>query len=165
MEFKVVSEYAIYAVRLLSLTGARLGEIINLKWDYVNWEKGTLDLPDSKTGAKPIYLNGPAKDLLSQIVRQPDNPYVCCGAVPGQKIVNIQKSWRRLRTMAELDDVRLHDLRHTFASVAVSNGVSLHIVGALLGHSQPRTTARYAHLAANPLIEAANIIGKKLVGS
>lgn len=66
--------------------------------------------------------------------------------------------------MAGLDDVRLHDLRHTFASVAVSNGVSLHIVGALLGHSQPRTTARYAHLAANPLIEAADLVGKKLGG-
>lgn len=159
---KVVSDYAIYAVKLLSLTGARLGEVINLKWDYVNWERGTLELPDSKTGAKSIYLNGPAKDILSQIVRQADNPYVCCGVVPGKPIVNIQKSWRRLRAMAGLEDVRLHDLRHTFASVAVSNGVSLHIVGALLGHTQPRTTHRYAHLAANPLIEAADLVGEKM---
>lgn len=163
MRDKVVSDYAIYAVRLLMLTGARLGEIINLKWDYVNWSRGTLDLPDSKTGAKLIYLNGPAKDILSEIVRQPDNPYVCCGAVSGQPIVNIQKSWRRLRGLAGLDDVRLHDLRHTFASVAVSNGMSLPIIGALLGHSQPRTTARYAHLAVDPLLEAAEQVGKKFI--
>ena len=116
---------------------------------------GTIDLPDSKVGTRPIYLNQPARDILSEITKQTDNPYVCCGAVPGRPIVNIQKSWRRIRTLAAIEDVRLNDLRHTFASVAVSNGVSLHIVGGLLGHTQPRTTARYAHLAADPLIEAA----------
>jgi len=80
----------------------------------------------------------------------------------GQPIINIQKPWRRIRALADLDDVRLHDLRHTFASVAVMNGMSLPIVGALLGHSKPQTTARYAHLAAEPLREAAELIGKKL---
>lgn len=159
---KIVSCYAVHAIKLLILTGARLSEIMTLKWDYVNWERGTFDLPDSKTGLRPIYLNDAAKDVLSSIVRKTDNPYVCCGAVPGQPIVNIQKSWRRIRSMANLDDVRLNDLRHTFASVAVSNGVSLHIVGGLLGHTQPRTTARYAHLAADPLIEAAELVGGKL---
>jgi len=90
------------------------------------------------------------KDILSDIVRQVDNPYVICGAVTGERIVNLQKSWRRVRARAGLEDVRLHDLRHTFASVAVSGGMSLPMIGALLGHSQPRTTARYAHLAADP---------------
>ena len=164
MEDKIVSDYAIYAIRLLSLTGARLGEIINLKWEYINWEKGTLELPDSKTGAKTIYLNAPAKDILSRIVRQINNPYVCCGSVEGRPIVNIQKSWRRIRAMANLEDVRMHDLRHTFASVAVSSGMSLPMIGALLGHSEPRTTARYAHLASDPLIEAAELIGHKIAG-
>lgn len=165
MREKIVSDYAIYAIRLLSLTGARLGEILSLKWEYINWEKGTLELPDSKTGAKAIYLNAPAKDILSEIVRQTDNSYVCCGAVEGKPIVNIQKSWRRIRSMAGLEDVRLHDLRHTFASVAVSNGMSLPMIGALLGHSQPSTTARYAHLAADPLREAAEMVGNKIMTS
>ena len=164
MEDQIVSDYAIYAIRLLSLTGARLGEIINLKWEYINWEKGTLELPDSKTGAKTIYLNAPAKDILSRIVRQIKTPYVCCGSVEGRPIVNIQKSWRRIRAMANLEDVRMHDLRHTFASVAVSSGMSLPMIGALLGHSEPRTTARYAHLASDPLIEAAELIGHKIAG-
>lgn len=159
---KLISPYAIAAIRLLSLTGARLGEILSLKWDYVNWDSRTLDLPDSKTGAKTIYLNDPAKDILTNIIRQADNPYVICGAVPGERIVNLQKSWRRVRARAGLDDVRLHDLRHTFASVAVSGGMSLPLVGALLGHSQPRTTARYAHLATDPLKEAVEKIGTEI---
>jgi len=162
MSENLVSDYAIYAIRLLNLTGARLGEILKLKWDYVNWEKRTLDLPDSKTGEKTIYLNDPAIDILAKITRQDDNPYVICGARHGQHIVNLQKSWRRIRSMANLEDVRLHDLRHTYASIAVSNGMSLPLIGALLGHSQPRTTARYAHLASGPLKEAAEIIGLKV---
>lgn len=160
----LISEYAIYAIRLLSLTGARLSEILKLKWQYVNWERGTLDLPDSKTGEKSIYLNEPAKDILAKIVRQAENPYVICGSKPGSHIVNLQKSWRRIRSTADLEDVRLHDLRHTFASVAVSSGMSLPLIGALLGHSQPRTTARYAHLAAGPLRDAAEKIGLEIKG-
>jgi len=158
----VISEYAIFAIRLLSLTGARLGEILSLKWEYINWEMGTLDLPDSKTGQKSVYLNEPAKEILRTIARQVDNPYVICGAKPGKHIVNLQKSWRRIRASADLDDVRLHDLRHTFASIAVSGGMSLPLIGALLGHSQPRTTARYAHLASGPLREAVEKIGRKV---
>lgn len=157
-----ISEYAVYAIRLLSLTGARLSEILQLKWEYINWEMGTLDLPDSKTGQKSIYLNEPAKEILRNIIRQVDNPYVICGAKPGEHIVNLQKSWRRIRAMADLNDVRLHDLRHTFASIAVSGGMSLPLIGALLGHSQPRTTARYAHLASGPLREAVEKIGKEV---
>lgn len=158
----LASPYAVAALRLLSLTGARLSEILTLKWEYVNWERGTLELPDSKTGAKSIYLNEPAKDILSAIIRQTDNPYVICGRDVGGRIVNLQKPWRRIRKMADLDDVRIHDLRHTFASVAAMGGMSLPMIGALLGHSQPQTTARYAHLAANPLLEAAEEIGRKI---
>jgi len=157
-----ISEYAIYAIRLLNLTGARLGEILRLKWEYVNWDKGTLDLPDSKTGEKTIYINEPAMDILKKIIQQVDNPYVICGAKQGEHIVNLQKSWRHIRSMAGLEDVRLHDLRHTFASIAVSSGMSLPLIGALLGHSQPRTTARYAHLAAGPLKEAVEKIGMEV---
>jgi len=161
-EQNIASSYAVNAIRLLSLTGARLREITHLKWEYVNFERGTLDLPDSKTGRKTIYLNAAAKDILAQIVRQADNPYVICGLVEGGPLINLQKSWARIRTMAGIEDVRMHDLRHTFASVAAMGGMSLPMIGALLGHSQPQTTARYAHLAADPLKEAAEQIGQKI---
>lgn len=155
--------YASESIRMLIFTGARLREILDLKWSYINWELGILSLPKSKTGAKTIYLNPQSIEVLNRIVRQKDNPYVFCGVKQGQPIVNLQKPWRRIRAMADLDDVRLHDLRHTFASVAVMNGMSLPIVGALLGHSKPQTTARYAHLAAEPLRKAAEQVGQHIV--
>jgi integrase len=128
----------------------------------VNFEKSTLDLPDSKTGRKTIYLSAAAKDVLAQIVRQADNPYVICGIIEGGPLINLQKPWTRIRAMAGLEDVRMHDLRHTFASVAAMGGMSLPMIGALLGHSQPQTTARYAHLAADPLKDAVERIGQKI---
>ena len=157
--------YTIEAIRMLKFTGARLREILDLKWEFIDYELGVLHLPKSKTGAKTIYLNPLALEVLDRIIKQKDNPYVFCGVKQGQPIINIQKPWRRIRAMADLDDVRLHDLRHTFASVAVMNGMSLPIVGALLGHSKPQTTARYAHLAADPLREAAEFIGEKMSGT
>jgi len=157
--------YTIEAIRMLKFTGARLREILDLKWEFIDYELGVLHLPKSKTGAKTIYLNPLALEVLDRIIKQKDNPYVFCGVKQGQPIINIQKPWRRIRAMADLDDVRLHDLRHTFASVAVMNGMSLPIVGALLGHSKPQTTVRYAHLAADPLREAAEFIGEKMSGT
>jgi len=161
-ETQLASSYAVNAIRLLSLTGARLREITHLKWEYVNFERGTLELPDSKTGRKTIYLSAAAKDIIAQIPRQADNPYVICGIVQGGPLINLQKPWSRIRKIADLEDVRMHDLRHTFASVAAMGGMSLPMIGALLGHSQPQTTARYAHFAANPLLEAAEKIGQKI---
>ncbi len=161
----IATSYAVNALRLLILTGARLREITHLKWKYVNTERGTLDLPDSKTGAKTIYLNAAAKDVLSKIVKQENNPYVICGLVEGQALVNLQKPWARIRTLAKLEDVRIHDLRHTFASVAAMGGMSLPMIGALLGHSQPQTTARYAHLAADPLKAANEKVGNEIFKS
>ena len=102
--------------------------------------------------------------MLSQIPKQADNPYVICGSVEGQPIINLQKSWRRVRTKAELEDVRIHDLRHTFASHAVMGGTPLAIVSKLLGHSQIATTMRYAHLADSELAEASDGIGSVLAG-
>lgn len=158
----IASSYAVNAIRLLSLTGARLREITHLKWEHVNLERGTLDLPDSKTGRKTIYLNAAAKDVLSKIVKQIDNPYVICGIIQCSPLINLQKPWTRIRSIAGLDDVRIHDLRHTFASVAVMGGMSLPMIGALLGHTRPQTTARYAHLAADPLRRAAEMVGNKI---
>jgi integrase len=135
----------IAAIRLLMLTGARLGEIQTLKWEYVR--NGYIALPDSKTGAKRIELGTAAVQLLAHVKRIKGNPYVITGTAPGQHWNDLQRPWRRIRAKAGLPDLRIHDLRHTFASVAASDGESLSIIGKLLGHSQPQTTARYAHLA------------------
>ena len=139
------SPYVIAALRLLLLTGCRLSEIQTLKWDYI--QGNSLRLPDSKTGAKKVYLGEAALEILSKIERVENNPYVIVGNKAGQHITDMQKPWRRIRTLANLEGVRMHDFRHTLASEAVSGGESLHMTGKLLGHSQSQTTDRYAHLA------------------
>jgi len=150
--------WMIAALRLLVLTGARRDEILSLKWDEVDLDRQLLRLADSKTGQKTIFLNAPAIEILASIPTQMDNPFVICGQKPGSHLVNIQKPWRRIRKAADLDDVRIHDLRHSFASVGAMNGASLPIIGALLGHSKPETTGRYAHLGAHPLHSASDMI-------
>ena len=110
-----------------------------------------LRLPDSKTGAKLIHLNE-QRSTYCALPRIAGNPYVIAGQKEGARLINLQKAWRRIRATADLADVRLHDLRHSFASVAVGSGMSLPMIGKLLGHTQPATTARYAHLAADPSV-------------
>jgi integrase len=156
------SPFAIAAIGLLVLTGARLTEILTLRWEYVVLENGVLRLPDSKTGAKVIYLNGAAIKLLRTMPRMQGNPFVIAGKKAGARLINLQKAWRRIRAKANLDDVRIHDLRHSFASIAAGTGMSLPIIGKLLGHTQPSTTQRYAHLAADPMRVAANTIGTEI---
>jgi len=151
--------FTLAAIGLLILTGARLTEILTLRWGYVDLANGLLRLPDSKTGAKLIYLNDAAIKLLRAMPRMQDNPYVIAGKKVGARLINLQKPWRRIRAAANLNDVRIHDLRHSFASVAVSGGMSLPMIGKLLGHTQPATTARYAHLAADPIRAASNTVG------
>ena len=159
------SPFVIAAIRLLILTGARLGEILTLRWDYVSEEHGCLFLPDSKTGRKAIQLNAPALEVLPTVPRLEGNPYVICGEKPGQHLVNLEKPWRRIRKSAGLEDVRLHDLRHSFASVAASGGQSLIVIGKMLGHSQPGTTARYAHLADDPVKAATDAVGRQIAAA
>lgn len=155
----------IAAIRLLIFTGARLGEILNLRWDQVDLERACLRLPESKTGPKVIHLSAPALEVLDGIERQDGSPSVITGKIPHKPLVNLRKPWYRIRSKAGLEDVRLHDLRHSFASVGVAGGLSLPIIGALLGHSQPATTARYAHLAADPLQQATNMIGERIAAA
>lgn len=154
--------YVIAAIRLLVLTGARLGEILTLKWDYIDEARRLILLPDSKTGAKPIPLNQPALDVLAKLPRIASNPHVLTGHITGTHLVNIQKPWRTIRAAAGLGDLRLHDLRHSFASVAVAEGGSLPILGKVLGHSQPQTTARYAHLADDPVSKLSEATAAKI---
>lgn len=155
----------IAAIRLLVFTGARLGEILDLQWDHVDLERSCLRLPESKTGAKVIHLNAPAMEVINGIERQAGSPWVITGRVKGKPLVNLRKPWHRIRKEAGLDTIRLHDLRHSFASAGAAGGLSLPIIGALLGHSQPQTTARYAHLAADPLKQANDMIGQRIAAA
>ncbi len=201
------------AVRLLLFTGARMGEVLGLRWEHVDAQHGLLRLPDSKTGAKVIYLGAPALSLL-MASNEKTIGWVCEGAaVDGETrpLVNLEKPWRRIRARATvrlwakhpdkavrslvekltsvykreptakeclraaaaaklelpkgLLDVRLHDLRHSFASVGAAGGLSLPMIGALLGHRQAATTLRYAHLSADPMRAAANAIGERIAAA
>jgi len=156
---------AILAVRLLILTGCRLGEIMSLKWEYVDLEEGALRLPDSKTGAKVVHLGQPAIEQLRKAKRIEGNPWVIFGTLKGKPLSDLQPFWQRVRARAGLKDARIHDLRHTFASFAVSSGQGLPMIGKLLGHTQVQTTARYAHLAANPVKQAADDVANTLKGA
>ena len=147
---------AVNAIRLLALTGCRKAEILDLQWNYIDWEHSCLRLPDSKSGAKVVPLGAAPLEILSSLPRLAGNPYV----LPSNKLdghfVGLQKFWKRIRNEARLSGVRLHDLRHGFASVAVSGGDSLFLVGKVLGHRHARTTERYAHLADDPVRAVAN---------
>ena len=159
-DYHLETPSAIAALRLLILTGCRLGEIMTLKWEYVDFEKGALHLPDSKTGAKTVHIGRAAVEALGRIKRLPGNPWVIYGKLPGARLTDLQHPWRRIRKRAKLDDVRIHDLRHSFASSAVNTRYSLPMIGKLLDHSQVQTTARYAHLAADPVREAADRVSR-----
>lgn len=153
---------AIAAARLLILTGCRLGEIMTLQWEHVDLAGRALRLPDSKTGAKVVHLGQPAIDVLTSIKKVDKNPWVIVGTLPGARLTDLQPFWQRVRTRAGLKDVRIHDLRHTFASTAVASGQGLPMIGKLLGHTQVQTTARYAHLAADPVQTAADAVANTL---
>jgi integrase len=152
------------AIRLLIATGCRMSEILTLEWSWVDIDRRRLNLPDSKTGAKTIHLNGLAIEILSGIQRIPDNPHVIVGAIAGQHLVNLQKPWRRIRKAAQLENLRIHDLRHSFASFAAGLGEGLNMIGKLLGHSQAQTTHRYAHLADDPIKAANERVGEAISG-
>ena len=153
---------AIAAIRLLMLTGCRLSEIQKLRWEHVDLEAGELRLPDTKTGAKIVHLGEPAIAVLQGIEKQDDNPWVIAGRKDGGHLTDLQHPWRRIRARAGLDDVRIHDLRHSFASGGLLAGEGLPMIGKLLGHTQVQTTARYAHLANDPIKSAANRIASRI---
>ena len=156
------SSSVIAAIRLLILTGCRLNEILTLCWEDVDLAHKCLRLRDSKTGGRTVHLSAPALEVLANIQRSNTNHHVIVGKLDGAHLVNLEKPWRRIRSKAGLEDVRLHDLRHSFASIAASEGLSLHQIGGLLGHSQAQTTKRYAHLAANELKRVNETVGAKL---
>jgi integrase len=157
--------YVVAAVKLLVFTGARLGEALGLQWEWIDFDRGEARLPDSKTGAKTVHLPPPALEVLSELPRIEGNPYVIVGGKPGAALVNLQKPWQAIRKEAGIDNVRLHDLRHAFASVAASAGMGLPIIGKMLGHAQAQTTQRYAHLASDPVKAAAATVAGRIAAA
>jgi integrase len=188
---RVLDPHAVAAIRLLMLTGARLREILEARWDYVDWERGIMFLPDSKTGRKPLYLSDVALTILQGLPRVAGNPHIIPGNKKGEPRADLKRPWsaivraagllkpveehdpegtmvgqrKRKRISASKPSIRLHDLRHTFAATGAGSSLGLLVIGKLLGHSQARTTQRYAHLDADPLQKAANIIGSQIAAA
>lgn len=146
-------------IRLLVYTGARIGEVRDLQWEWVKPPR--LELPDSKTGPKTIWLNSQALAILDAVPKREDCPFVFPnrrGAAP----VNLDNWWLIFRRRCALPDVRIHDLRHSFASTAIMDNVPLATIGKLLGHLLPETTAKYAHLSDDVIADAAQRISGSL---
>ena len=156
----VISPHATAAIRLLVLTGCRLREILDLRWEQIDFGRGLLFLPDSKTGKKTVLIAARAVQILEELPRV--GSYVIVGNRADQPLSGLKRPWKAIRKHAKIDGVRLHDLRHTFASVGAGSGLGLPIIGKLLGHKQSRTTARYAHLADDPLRQASESVSAKI---
>lgn len=161
-EAKGLNTYAAAALRLLILTGARRDEVRTLRWEWVDLARGLLLLPESKTGAKAIPLPPAAVQLLHALPRLGSSPFVFPGPSGKHPLSNINRPWDAVREAAGLQDVRLHDLRHSFASLGLARGVSLPVLGKLLGHSRVSTTERYAHLAKDVVTRAADDVGGRM---
>ncbi len=187
---RVLDPHAVAAIRLLMLTGARLREILEARWDYVDWERGMMFLPDSKTGRKTLYLSDVALDILESLPRVAGNAHIIPGNKKGQPRSDLKRPWsaivraagllepikkpepkgvgeklKRKRGSEARPSIRIHDLRHTFAATGAGSSLGLPVIGKLLGHSQMRTTQRYAHLDADPLHKAANLIGSQIAAA
>lgn len=159
----IIGSYAAAALRLYLLTGARLREILHLRWEEVDFERGMLFLPDSKTGRKPIVLNAPALEIIASLPRI--SAYVIAGNDASKPRADLHRPWTAVAKLAGLEEVRIHDLRHTFASFGAGGGLGLPIIGKLLGHKQAATTQRYAHLDNDPLRRATGAIGATIAAA
>ncbi|MBL1435187.1 MAG: tyrosine-type recombinase/integrase [Rhodobacteraceae bacterium] len=157
------SPFVVAAYQLLLMTGCRMSEIMTLKWEYVTATH--LELPDSKTGKRRIPFSADAHAVLASLPRTLGNPYVIEGKLPNTHCADLQHAWQRLRKTAGLEDVRIHDLRHTYASMAVTNGIDLLTVGKILGHSNYQTTERYAHLADEAVRNASDRVSGMIAGA
>jgi integrase len=159
---RTLDPFAVAAIRLLILTGARLREILDARWEHVDLERGVIFLPDSKTGRKPVYLSAAAQSVLASLPRVNGNPHIIAGEREGAPKADLKRPWAAVTKAASLDGVRLHDLRHSFASIGAGASMGLPVIGKLLGHTQAATTHRYAHLDADPLRRAVETIGSTI---
>ena len=154
--------HAAAALRLLMLTGCRSSEIMTLRWEDADLDRNEIRLRDSKTGPRTVPLSPGAAALLAAVPRVAGNPWVIAGGKPGERLSHINYYWNLVRVRAGLDDVRIHDLRHSFASRALALGEPLSMIGKLLGHSKIQTTARYAHLARDSVNESAARVAESI---
>ena len=160
------NQVAAKAIMLLLLTGARRNEVTHARWDYLDWQKQTLLVPMAKSGKpRTIALNAAAMDVLRSIPRLDLNPYILPSPLTGEPSPSLFFPWERIRTRAGLPDLRLHDLRHSFASFLVNKGVSLYVVQGLLGHAHTKYTQRYAHLTPDTLRDAAETVGSVIASA
>jgi integrase len=153
------NQIAAKAIMLLFLTGARRNEVTQAEWSYVDWQRGTLFVPKSKNGhPRYIQLNSTAIELLKSVPRADGNPYIFPASTTGRPMPHLFFPWDRVRKRAGLNDLRLHDLRHSFASFLVNKRKELYVVQMLLGHKNYRTTQRYAHLSRETLRDGAEAV-------
>jgi integrase len=153
-----IGPFGAAGLRLCLFTGARSGEIAAIEWSHVDWQRRLIRLPDSKTNEpRTIHLSEPALEILRGVSRI--SQFVIAGAKPNEPYTNLRRAWIVTRIRAGLNDVRLHDLRHSFASLAAGKGVSLQTIGKLLGHRDPQTTARYSHLATDAVAAVNDELG------
>tara|TARA_R110002051_G_scaffold325797_1_gene431406 strand:- start:8874 stop:9848 length:975 start_codon:yes stop_codon:yes gene_type:complete len=157
--------HAVNIVRLLALTGARRGEIERLKWRSIDFDHGTALLSDTKTGRVAWPLSQSVLVLLEELKKGSKSKWVFPASSGDKHYQGLNRAWPEIRSAAKLDDVRLHDLRHSFASIGAASGMGLQVVGKLLGHRQASTTARYSHLGDDPLRNAADQIAEQVMVS
>lgn len=161
------SHLTTYVFKLLILTGSRKSEALQAKWEHFDLKKGIWTKPSHLTKQNKkehLPLSDKTLELLISLkkLNSQGSPYLFPGRVAGEHIKEVKTFWRKVIKLANLEDIRIHDLRHTHASHLVSSGLSLSIVGKLLGHTQASTTQRYAHLADEPLRQAAELFGSKV---
>ena len=161
-EIQPANPVAIAALRFLMFTGWREQEALTLRWSDVDLATGSVVLPDTKTGKSARILSAPARELLAGLPRAEGSAFVFPGRDPMKPLRETQRLWNAARVAAELDDVRLHDLRHSVASIAGGRGYSLFLIGKLLGHRDQRSTARYAHLADDARQTMADDVGEMI---
>ena len=156
-----IGPHAAAALRLALFTGARRGELMAAEWSHVDWDRKFIRLPDSKTNEpRTIYLSEAAMQVLKTVPRT--GKFIIAGACDGEPYKNLSRAWMIAREFAGLEDVRLHDLRHSYASLAAGRGVSLQMIGKLLGHRVPATTQRYAHLARDAVAAVNDQLGEAM---
>lgn len=154
---------AIAAIRFLMLTGCRKNEVLTLQWEWIDFERGLLRLPESKTGSKVVPVGGAALDVLRTIPTEPRSEYVFPSRTRASPYAGLEKVWHEVRSAAGMPTLRLHDLRHHFVSVGVSEGESLYLLGKIVGHSSPQTTQRYAHVHSGPISRMADRISQRIL--
>ena len=156
-------QYAVAAIRLLMLTGARKGEILSSQWGWVDWERGRLLLPDSKTGQKTVHLNQPALEVMQELNRVGENPHIIIGRAKNTHMQDLRHIWAIVLKMTGICNLRIHDLRHVYATTALDNGTDIKVISELLGHKSVKTTERYLRTQERRSAAAAESVAQQLI--